>query len=71
MLQASWKVREFLQNMLEQGDIKIRSWMFTLNYAGVELLTQNQTMMQNLTLQDFWFDKSHHHLMLINAHNHF
>ena len=38
--------------------------MSILSYAEAELLMQNQAMMQNLTLQDFWFDQSHHHLML-------
>ena len=52
--------------MLEQGDLKIRSWTFVLNssYVDAELHIQIQAMMHNLILQVFCFDKSHHHLML-------
>ena len=53
------------QNLLRQQEAKIRTW-FTLF-----LVKQNCWFRFFSYYKNFGVDKSHHHLMLINAHNHF
>ena len=48
----------------EAKDPGIKSWMFILSCADAELMVYILAMMHNLIAHDFWFDRSHHHLML-------